>query len=151
VQAKKLKTEARLKTLQRLAALAPTTSTSASLLSSSTLGQNPLAPTSAKERLEQREDRLVRRGIERMQRRGLAGDSDEDGESGSEHVSEEEGMSARRKGKERAVEVVEDVGGLMLAASEGATLAAHAVSKNAKPKKSKKVRLLYYPRGEWSS
>jgi ATP-dependent RNA helicase DHX37/DHR1 len=114
-QAKKLKSEARLKTMQRLAALAPSTSTSASLLSSASLGQNPLAPTSAKQRADTREDRLVRRGIERIRRRDGVGSGDEGSDSSGGGVQgdgsgeDEGGERSRRggkgKGKERAKKV----------------------------------------------
>ncbi|RSH92899.1 putative ATP-dependent RNA helicase DHR1 [Saitozyma podzolica] len=116
--AKKLKSEARLKTMQRLAALAPSTSTSASLLSSASLGQNPLAPTSAKQRADTREDRLVRRGIERIRRRDGAGSGDEGSDSsgggvqgdgsGEDKGGERSRRGGKGKGKERAVEVVRD-------------------------------------------
>jgi ATP-dependent RNA helicase DHX37/DHR1 len=143
-QAKKLKSEARLKTMQRLAALAPSTSTSASLLSSASLGQNPLAPTSAKQRADTREDRLVRRGIERIRRRDGVGSGDEGSDSSGGGVQgdgsgeDEGGERSRRggkgKGKERAVEVVRDGN------EEMATQVAISEKKH-KAKKAKKVGL----------
>ncbi|EIW72461.1 hypothetical protein TREMEDRAFT_70724 [Tremella mesenterica DSM 1558] len=96
---KKLKAEERVQTLQLLASLAPSTSASAALLSSSSLGQNPIAPSSAKERAEKREDRLVRRGIDRLKSRtNRLGDSE----------SSEDEVEKGRKGKEKIVEVVLD-------------------------------------------
>ncbi|KIR24887.1 ATP-dependent RNA helicase DHX37/DHR1 [Cryptococcus deuterogattii LA55] len=100
IQAKKLKSEQRLETFKLLQSLAPSSSTSASLLSASTLGQNPLNPTSAKERQEKREDRLVRRGIDRLSRRFGEGD-DDSGESENDAPS--------RKGKGKAREVMVEV------------------------------------------
>lgn len=71
------------------------------MLSSAGLGQNPFAPTTALERAEIAEDRAVRQGIERLQRRhGEAADSDSD--SGEER---------RGKGKGRAVEVLTTASG----------------------------------------
>jgi len=106
VQSKKLKSEERLKTLQLLARLAPSQSTSAALASTSTLGQNPLRPSSAKERVERREDRLVRRGIEKVSKSiGDAKRESEDGSSGSE--SDRRGRRYS-KGKERAVDVTDE-------------------------------------------
>ncbi|XAO23129.1 hypothetical protein I312_101907 [Cryptococcus bacillisporus CA1280] len=98
--AKKLKSEQRLETFKLLQSLAPSSSTSASLLSASTLGQNPLNPTSAKERQEKREDRLVRSGIDRLSRRFGEGD-DDSGES--------ENDAPIRKGKGKAKEVMVEV------------------------------------------
>ncbi|WVQ85563.1 hypothetical protein IAT38_007729 [Cryptococcus sp. DSM 104549] len=99
--AKKLKSEQRLETLNLLASLAPSASTSASLLSSSALGQNPLNPTSAKERHDKREDRLVRQGIERISRK--YGEEDESSEG------EDERRRGKGKGKAREeVEIIRD-------------------------------------------
>ncbi|AFR97931.1 ATP-dependent RNA helicase DHX37/DHR1 [Cryptococcus neoformans C23] len=98
--AKKLKSEQRLETFKLLQSLAPSSSTSASLLSASTLGQNPLNPTSAKERQEKREDRFVRRGIDRLSKRFGEGD-DDSGESENDAPS--------RKGKGKAKEVMVEI------------------------------------------
>lgn len=87
-QTKKLKSADRLKTLQLLASLAPDQSTSENLVSTSSLGQYPEQGRSAKERDDLREDRLVRRGIDRLQQRFGDGGDASDGE-GSE-VSERE-------------------------------------------------------------
>jgi len=70
-----------------------------SLLSSATLGQNPEAPTSALERSEGREDRVVRKGIDKLRQRH--GDA-----SGSGSSSEEEEVRGKGKGKGKAREEV---------------------------------------------
>jgi ATP-dependent RNA helicase DHX37/DHR1 len=70
-----------------------------SLLSSATLGQNPEAPTSALERSEGREDRVVRKGIDKLRQRH--GDA-----SGSGSSSEEEEVRGKAKGKGKAREEV---------------------------------------------
>lgn len=143
LQAKKLKSESRAETIKLLASLAPATSTSSGLLSSSSLGQNPLNPTSALQRKEQLEDRLVRRGIDVLRNR-----------HGSEDISSDEGMEGREeissrvekrkaKGKERETVqdasvldgVLESTGSL---GSAGATLQNGSRSKK-KPKRSKAV------------
>ncbi|KAK4687994.1 ATP-dependent RNA helicase DHX37/DHR1, partial [Tremellales sp. Uapishka_1] len=99
--AKKLKSETRLSTLQLLASLAPSAPTSSSLLSSATLGQNPLKPSSAKERSEKQEDKLVRRGMERVSKRnGYGAESESEEGRGT--------PNGKGKGKERAVEVITD-------------------------------------------
>ena len=97
VKQKKLQLEQRDKNIQLLASLAPKTGTSLSLLSSATLGQTPLAPTSAQERNEGREDRVVRKGIDRLRKRH--GD-------GSDSNSEEEtrGGKGKSKGKEEVID-----------------------------------------------
>jgi len=97
VKQKKLQLEQRDKNIQLLASLAPKTGTSLSLLSSATLGQTPLAPTSAQERNEGREDRVVRKGIDRLRKRH--GD-------GSDSSSEEEtrGGKGKSKGKEEVID-----------------------------------------------
>lgn len=83
-------------TLKTLAAL-QNNEASMSMLSTAGLGQNPWAPTTALERAEITEDRAVRRGIEKIQRRhGEVADSDSD--------SEEDGRT--RRGKKRPVEVI---------------------------------------------
>ncbi|WWC66285.1 uncharacterized protein I206_100186 [Kwoniella pini CBS 10737] len=103
--AKKLKTEQRLETLKLLQSLQPTTSTSASLLSSSTLGQNPLNPTSAQERFDKKEDKLVRQGISKLARK--YGDQNSGESSASESESDQRSRSkGKGKEKERLVEVV---------------------------------------------
>ena len=81
MQTKKLKNEEKAETLKLLASLSPSTSTSAALASTSTLGQKPMAPSTATERMDIREDRLVRNGISRLSRRDPRGP---DGESDSE-------------------------------------------------------------------
>ncbi|WWD17862.1 hypothetical protein CI109_102306 [Kwoniella shandongensis] len=106
--AKKLKNEQRAETIKLLASLAPSAPTSASLLSSSTLGQNPFNPSSALERTEKKEDKLVRRGIDKLAKR--FGHAEGEGSSGGSD-SEDEGTRRRKgkgKGKERevAIEVV---------------------------------------------
>jgi ATP-dependent RNA helicase DHX37/DHR1 len=53
------------------------TELSQALLSTATLGQNPLRPSSAKERLAREEDRNVRRGIAAVKRRGIDVDESE--------------------------------------------------------------------------
>lgn len=57
-------------------------------------------PTSAKERQEKREDRLVRRGIDRLSRRFGEGD---------DHSGESENDAPSRKGKGKAKEVTVEV------------------------------------------
>ncbi|ORY32326.1 P-loop containing nucleoside triphosphate hydrolase protein [Naematelia encephala] len=99
--AKKLKSEQRLKTIQLLASLAPSRDTSSNLVSTSSLGQNPTTGTTAKERLEIAEDRMVRRGIEKLRHRQGSADSENDGLSS--------GSEMDRKGKGRVIEVVRDV------------------------------------------
>jgi ATP-dependent RNA helicase DHX37/DHR1 len=112
-----------------LSSLAPSASTSAALASSSTLGQNPLAPTSALERVGEKEDRAVRRGINTLRKR--FGGS-EDG-SGSES---EKDVVIGKNGKKRAVEVVEDI-----QAGDGAEQSAAAPPKGKVKKiRQKKVR-----------
>ena len=74
-----------------------------SLLSSATLGQNPLAPTSALDRQDGREDLVVRRGIDRLRRQHGDGEG-----SGSEGSAEEEEQGGR-KGKGKAREEIVDV------------------------------------------
>ncbi|WVO12956.1 hypothetical protein L204_100565 [Cryptococcus depauperatus] len=97
---KKLKSEQRLETFKLLQSLAPSASTSAAFVSASSLGQNPLKPTSAKERQDKMEDRLVRRGIDKLSKRyGEDECEDDDGEREPE-----------RKGKEFLVEVIKDKG-----------------------------------------
>ena len=104
MQNKKLKSESRLETLKLLASLAPSSSSSSHLLSSSSLGQNPLNPVSAREREERREDKLVRRGIDRLEKRnGPRGDESGDG-------SDSDAANRRSKGKGKAVDVVHEVG-----------------------------------------
>lgn len=73
------------------------------MLSSSSLGQNPFNPTSAQERKDLREDRMVRRGIDVLKKRhGAAG---EEGES-----EEEDAIKPKGRGKETVVDVdMEDV------------------------------------------
>lgn len=95
-----MKSEERLKTLQLLESLAPDASTSAGLLSSSTLGQNPFAPTSAKARFEKKEDRAVRKEMSRLRRRGLRSSD----ESGDDDSAEEKGAPRLDKGKSKATE-----------------------------------------------
>lgn len=73
-----------------------------SLLSSATLGQNPLAPTSALDRQDGREDLVVRRGIDRLRRQHGDGEG-----SGSEGSDEE--VKGGRKGKGKAREEIVDV------------------------------------------
>lgn len=73
-----------------------------SLLSSATLGQNPLAPTSAQDRQDGREDLVVRRGIDRLRRQH--GDGEGSGSEGSE-----EEVKGGRKGKGKAKEEIVDV------------------------------------------
>ncbi|OCF41767.1 ATP-dependent RNA helicase DHX37/DHR1 [Kwoniella heveanensis CBS 569] len=102
--AKKLKSEQRLETLKLLASLAPSAPTSANLLSSSSLGQSPLNPVSAQDRLERQEDKLVRRGIERLNKRHGNGNDQ------SSDESDDDGSSTRTKGKgkekERTIEII---------------------------------------------
>ena len=102
MQSKKLKTEERLQTLQLLASLAPSSRTSAALASTSTLGQNPLRPSSVRERIDRREDKLVRRGIERSSKRL------EDPRSGSESEDGSGSSKTLSKGREKAVERAEE-------------------------------------------
>ena len=101
-QTKKLQLEQRDKNIQLLASLAPKSNTSMSLLSSATLGQNPLAPTSAQDRQDGREDLVVRRGIDRLRR--LHGD----GEGSGSEESEDE-VTKGRKGKGKAREEIVDI------------------------------------------
>jgi len=90
-------------------------------LSSATLGQTPLAPTSAKERDEGKEDRVVRKGIDRLRKKH--GD-------GSDSSSEEE---VRGKGKGKAKEqVIEDV-----ETTPGQALSQNSGGPSAKSKKKK--------------
>jgi ATP-dependent RNA helicase DHX37/DHR1 len=63
------------------------------MLSSASLGQNPLKPSTALERAERAEDKAVRRGIDRLKRRHGEAISDSDSDDGG-------------KGKGRAVVVV---------------------------------------------
>ncbi|WVQ97439.1 hypothetical protein IAU59_004552 [Kwoniella sp. CBS 9459] len=110
--AKKLKTEQRLETLKLLASLAPSAPTSANLLSSSSLGQNPMNPVSAQDRLERQEDKLVRRGIDRLSKRHGAGQSsdesadEEDGEKGLSGRGQGSKNKGKGKEKERTIEIV---------------------------------------------
>ncbi|KAK8865947.1 hypothetical protein IAR55_001096 [Kwoniella newhampshirensis] len=106
--AKKLKNEQRAETIKLLASLAPSAPTSASLLSSSTLGQNPFKPSSAKERIERREDKLVRRGIEKLSKRYGEMEDGEGSDSGS--ANEDRGRRRKGKEKEKTIEVVRDGG-----------------------------------------
>ncbi|WWC58708.1 uncharacterized protein I303_101252 [Kwoniella dejecticola CBS 10117] len=105
--AKKLKTEQRLETLKLLQSLQPTTSTSASLLSSSTLGQNPLNPTSAQERFDKKEDKLVRQGISKLAKRYGERDSDASS-SGDDEFEQKSKSKGKGKEKERLVEIIRD-------------------------------------------
>lgn len=73
-----------------------------SLLSSATLGQNPLAPTSAQDRQDGREDLVVRRGIDRLRRQH--GDGEGSGSEGSEDE-----VTKGRKGKGKAREEIVDI------------------------------------------
>ncbi|WVR05910.1 hypothetical protein IAU60_002936 [Kwoniella sp. DSM 27419] len=104
--AKKLKSEQRLETIRLLQSLAPSAPTSASLLSSSTLGQNPFNPSSAQERHERQEDKLVRRGIERASKKYGAGDGGDD----SSESEVDAGRGRKGKGKGKPVEVIYEVG-----------------------------------------
>ena len=61
------------------------------------MGQNPLAPTSANERVAGKEDRIVRRGIDTLQKRMGSHDNDS---------SESELEDGRKKGKGKAMEVI---------------------------------------------
>ncbi|ORX35970.1 P-loop containing nucleoside triphosphate hydrolase protein [Kockovaella imperatae] len=84
---KKLKNEEKAETLKLLASLTPSTSTLSALASSSTLGQRPMAPVSAQERQDTREDLIVRRGIDRLARAGRGRkDSDEDSDGSEKSV-----------------------------------------------------------------
>ncbi|WWC86272.1 uncharacterized protein L201_001145 [Kwoniella dendrophila CBS 6074] len=110
--AKKVKTEQRLETLKLLASLAPSGSTSGSLLSTSTLGQNPLKPTSAQERHDKREDKLVRQGISKLAKK-YGKDNSDDSDDGSGSDQNDKGPSkgkGKGKEKERLVEIVKDPG-----------------------------------------
>jgi len=79
------------------------------LASTSTLGQNPLRPSSAKERVERREDKLVRRGIKRVSQRFGGSDS----ESERDRENEAEGSvgpgRSQGNGKGSAMEVIDDL------------------------------------------
>ena len=104
-QNKKLKTDERLKTLNLLASLAPSAETSAALASTAGLYQNPSAPTSANDRQGWKEDRIVRKGIEKLKDRN--GDfSGSDSESEGDMVEEVE-TTGRRKG--RPMEVITEI------------------------------------------
>lgn len=72
--------------------------TGLSMLSTASLGQNPLKPSTALERAERAEDKAVRRGIDKLKKRH--------GETISDSGSDSEGG----KGKGRAVEIVTTVG-----------------------------------------
>ena len=114
-QNKKLKTDERLKTLNLLASLAPSAEISAALASTGSLFQNPSAPTSAIDRQGWREDRVVRKGIEKLKNKtgdmsgsGSEGSEDESGTEDQEGVGMEEEQEGRRKG--RPLEVVTEIG-----------------------------------------
>ena len=139
VQDKKLKSESRYETLKLLASLAPSTSSSANLLSSSSLGQSPMNPVSAREREEKREDKLVRRGIERLEKRnGPLGAA-----SGDDSESDSEGVKSGRKVKSKAVETVHEVGNGKLV--DAVDVGAPSGTKRKRNKSSKKVRISSYP------
>jgi ATP-dependent RNA helicase DHX37/DHR1 len=72
------------------------------MLSTASLGQNPMKPSTAQERAERAEDKAVRRGIDRLKRRH--------GEAMSGSDSDSDGGRGRGKGKERTVHVVTDAG-----------------------------------------
>lgn len=68
------------------------------MLTTSSVGQNPLAPTSAMQRAEKIEDKIVRRGLDKLKRRHGEIDSDSDSDD-----------NARGKGR-RQVEVITTAG-----------------------------------------
>ncbi|OCF55427.1 ATP-dependent RNA helicase DHX37/DHR1 [Kwoniella mangroviensis CBS 10435] len=107
--AKKVKTEQRLETLKLLASLAPSGSTSASLLSSSTLGQNPLNPTSAQERHDKKEDKLVRQGISKLAKK-FGENQDDENDSSADDDDNQTHIENKGKGKqkERMIEIIRD-------------------------------------------
>ncbi|WVW82347.1 hypothetical protein I302_104354 [Kwoniella bestiolae CBS 10118] len=112
--AKKQKTESRLETLKLLASLAPSGSTSASLLSSSTLGQSPLNPTSAQERHDKREDKLVRQGISKLAKKfGDKSDEEVSSDEDSQETTTRSKGKGKGKEKERTIEVIRDPDGLV--------------------------------------
>lgn len=71
------------------------------MLTTSSVGQNPLAPTSALQRAEKIEDKIVRRGLDKLKRRHGEIDSGSDSDSGDQ---------AKGKGRGRQVEVITTVG-----------------------------------------
>lgn len=105
------------------------------LLSSATLGQNPEAPTSALDRSEGREDRLVRKGIDRLRKRHGEG-------SGSGSSSEEEIVKGKGKGKAKE-EIVH-------ALTEGAIDVAQQPSKNDSSKTSSKKGKKTSKQADWN-
>jgi len=86
--------------------LAPSSGVSADLASTATLGQTPFAPTSAKERGERKEDRVVRRVL------GKKGELLDDEESESE-VDEHVKSRMKGKGKEKATETIIEGGNVV--------------------------------------
>lgn len=69
------------------------------MLTTSSVGQNPLAPTSAMQRAEKIEDKIVRRGLDKLKRRHGEIDSDSDSDD-----------NAKGKGRARQVEVITTAG-----------------------------------------
>ncbi|WRT64167.1 uncharacterized protein IL334_001096 [Kwoniella shivajii] len=103
--AKKLKSEQRLETIKLLQSLAPSAPTSANLFSTSTLGQNPLNPTSAQDRHDKKEDKLVRQGINKLTKKY----GEDEGNSSSE---DDKGKTKKGKNKERTIEIVKEEEGM---------------------------------------
>lgn len=71
------------------------------MLTTSSVGQNPMAPTSALQRAEKIEDKVVRRGLDKLKRRHGEIDADSDSDDAGD---------SKGKGKARQVEVVTEVG-----------------------------------------
>lgn len=69
------------------------------MLTTSSIGQNPLAPTSALQRAEKIEDKIVRRGLDKLKRRHGEIDNDSDSDDNS-----------KGKGRARQVEVITTAG-----------------------------------------
>lgn len=97
--------ERRDETLKTLASLQPSKDTSRSLLTTASLGQNPLKPTSAKEREERVEDRVVKRSMEKLKRR--RGDADMDMDNDSEDSDGVEVVNTVAKAEGVATTVLE--------------------------------------------
>jgi hypothetical protein len=111
------------------------------------LGQTPFAPTSAKERGERREDRVVRRVLKK--------NGDVEGSSASESgesEGEEEVTRRRGKGREKATEVIIEAGDLhqddiLDTSRQGNASVGGEGAKRKRNRSSKKVRLFTYWRG----
>lgn len=103
--AKKLKQESRLESLAILAQHALPSHIPSALKSTSTLGQNPLAPQSAQEMAAKKEDLSVRRALNKQIQKGVGQFDDMDDEDEDDFVTKEAlGTSSRDQARIRQEE-----------------------------------------------